>query len=142
MSFAVARQAIRDRIEAGWTATDIPLTWANENQVLPEEAFVSIDVIAEGPAEIAAVGGGRGANLMRQHGRVEMHCFVPINEGTSRAWRMADAAAAILRTQRFETGGVAISCFESGPDGGGSRADDGKFWRVTDVTIFHADYVG
>lgn len=143
MSFDTARAAIRQRLEQNWPDATIPVTWANEGQVLPDGvAFVSVDIIAEGPAQIAGYGGGRGDNLMRQYGRVEQHCFVPINEGTTRAWRIADAVAAILRTKRFESGAVAVSCFESGPDGGHGKSDDGNFWRVTAITFFHADYFG
>ena len=99
---APAATAIRERIEANYTAT--PIRWQNENwgDDNPQNAgdpFIEVEVI--GGANSIRSFSSPGDRLFIHPGIVRFYIFAPINTGMTDAMATADALAAFMERAEF-----------------------------------------
>lgn len=139
---AQAYTAIRARLEAGFTA--IPRYYQNEDNVLPDDpvpfTYVVFDTASQ---DLAAYGGGAGANRWRNAGALEAYVFVPTGEGLTRALDYAEQIAALFRGQIFS--GVICLDAQVDPDAvdRGPGADlPGNYHVVAAIITFRFDQIG
>ena len=141
--------AVRARLEAG--GVSFPLRWQGEdNGPLPDtpSTFALVvfnnDGSGRGPA---AFGGGRGSNLYRNQGSVEVYTFAPNSEGLAVALAAAELIAAQMRSFRDST----ISCFSADviPVGEGSQlkppglnSEVSNYQCAVAKIAFHFDQIG
>lgn len=139
-TFPAAAQALKDALVAGWAHADVPLRYQNDEAPLPDtpSPFVLVEVLGQAGGGHVGWGGGRGNNIWRQLGRVEMHVFIPTGWGPETAWTYAQEIASLLEGKGFSD----VQCWEATIDGGGRDADQGNYWLVTAVVFFSFDRVG
>lgn len=113
MSTAADVQTLLRGLLAAGTA--LPIRWRGDDTdssgegALPDvpSSFLFCDFETD-PATIAGFGGGRGANLYRTTGRLDVFIFVPRGDGADGvALGHAEDVAAIFRSYRDAT----LSCF-------------------------------
>lgn len=137
---AAAFAALRARIDG---ATSLPLYWQYEdNTQLPDTpaSFGYVEMIVD-PGFVAGFGGGVGANLHRNPGRLLVWVFTPKGQGMAASLPVAESIAALLRTYRTSD----VSCFSAtvrpGGDGaaiappGMASAVNNYYWALVDVEI-------
>ena len=133
--FDTARQAIRARIEANWTATPLSrIAWPNEDFAKPlddqgnAQSFLYVEVFNDS-TELTTVG-IPGQRRVTQSGRIVAHAFVPLNAGLDAAGTLRGAVATIFEEQLFSN----VRCWLSKEEEGGTTDDTGAYFR-TSVTI-------
>lgn len=137
--FAGALAAIRERLEADWSATRI--TFQNET---PEEpwppkssdgkkhlAWVNLEISAL-PSSLQGAG-VPGSQMWESPGFIYVHVFVPTGEGSELAVEHAVAIGEIFRGKVFykEPNGSHVRTWAPRVDPGGSSDDDGNWFRST-----------
>lgn len=145
--------AIKARLSsASLSVKGVPVTlgpfFADEPAYLPNapEPFVYCDVVTR-PGRIAGFGGGRGANLYRNPGRLEAYCFVPAGKGVAPSLALAEQVATLFRSWR--SGDLSFFAATAHPGGPGAdlkppglRSDVGLyFWSAAECE-FTFDQVG
>lgn len=108
-----ARAAVKTRIQASGSGITIPLRFKGDQQSpLPDTptafAFVVFNNEGSGGGP-TAFGGGRGNNLYRNQGTVEIWVFSPNDEGEDVVLAHAETIAAWMRSFRDSD----ISCFSA-----------------------------
>jgi len=127
MSIDSAIAAIRQRLDAAWTATVV----THESRAytpVADQAFLLCEV-APSPAAFASIGAPQ-ARLVRRPGSILVHVHVPLSEADPDAAARAHAVSVVGIYEAAEFAGVVCRAATVGP----GTASGGAFWRVT-VTI-------
>src|SRR5690606_17138546 len=99
MGMTDAKAAIRDRMEAEWTATAV--VYPNEHFDRPaNEPWVYLEVLGAGAD--STVFGSEGKRVARDDGIIFAHVFVPVGVGEALATQYAEQIGEIFRVQRFD----------------------------------------
>jgi hypothetical protein len=139
MNFPAAEAIIRARLLSEWPHSDVPIYWANEENILPDQPapFLLVEIIGDGES-LYAHGGGRGANVWRGEGAIAIHILVPKGQGTQGALGYLEDAFTIFRGLRID--GVS---YEAGmAQGSGTATIDGAYWQVDGEVSFHTYLIG
>jgi len=153
-----AYAVIKTRIEANrpldGSGNVVLLRWQNQdadtdgNIGLPNipTPFAYTEFVTD-PGRLTGFGGGRGANLYRNPGRIDSFVFVPKGWGFAPATDIAEQIAALFRSYRDAD----ISCFDATVYPGGNGSDvkppgvqsdvDNYFWAGVEVSL-HFDQIG
>jgi hypothetical protein len=136
--------AIKARIEANWTTTDIG--YFNEDPPQSEDSsgapipWVLVEFSNTSDGRRGA--GTPGQNIWLAEGSVQIHIFVPTGSGASLAYSYAVTLADIFRGASFYTvtPGEVVRTDGARIGGGDSGSDDGKWFRVTVVVEWRYFY--
>lgn len=139
MDFPTAEGIIKARFLAQWTHVAVPLRWANEESILPDEPspFLMVEVVRDGDA-LYAHGGGRGANVWRGEGAIAIHVLVPRGQGTVEAQQYLEDAFIIFRGLRLD----GVSYEAPIAQGAGASTENGGYWQADGEVPFHTYLIG
>lgn len=128
MSYANIEKTIQEKLNSGWTATEIE--WQNtEYEPTLGTPFIRVTII---PGSENNIGLGSSTNLYRKVGVVFFSIFVPPNTGTRQAWNLADDLTAIFRG--LEEEGVIFREIETNEVG-----EENGWFQVNVSVAFQAD---
>lgn len=127
MSLDSAIAAIRQRLDAAWTATTV-VHEGRGHTPAADQAFLLCEVVPL-PAVFASIGAPQ-ARLVRRPGSILVHVHVPLSEADPDAAARARAVSVAGIYEAAEFAGVVCraATVGSGAESGGA------FWRIT-VTI-------
>lgn len=127
-------QAVRDWVDANWTAT--PVSWENEtfDQPAPTDhpvapaAWLMIEVAGRSYDQMSIGAGGGSAERWAEEGAVLVHSFVQTGAGSLVARQNATSFAYLLRGLELP-GGIRFRSMSIGDGGPGD--ENGKWWALT-----------
>ncbi len=131
MSFGDVEVAIRNKLTLEWARPTVPILWANEVKVVPEPPFVIV-TISGVREELAAVGGGLGANEWEGFGTITGHFHVHLLSGLALLRAIRDDFGRVFRGQRFS----GVTCLGMTPFAEGKDPDKGNVYVATAVVDF------
>lgn len=149
--YAGAVAAMRQYFIDGWVSGGnprTPIAYQNEGFSDQTTPWVYFEVI-NSTSQLRGAG-TPGAHVWLYRGNIFIHVFVPKDEGAADANTLAVAAGEVFRAKQFYDSApgcavrTGVGAEGEGPrvDGGGSGADDGKWWRVTCTIPFEFYYRG
>jgi hypothetical protein len=150
--YLVIRNDIIEAWNAGWTHADVPVLWRSNEAVPQVDPFgrgrgtphFLRNEIDFGREELAAYGGGRGANLRTQYGSLIIRAFSSTAIGDEdEALRLLSDSTAIFRGYRVQDqqgGDLSFIGTGSGFDWG--PTEDGVWFMRGYLTVFEYRFPG
>lgn len=134
MSMTEARAAIRQRVEANWTAT--PICWFGEAFEHPDQRpwlMVERDAI---PASQSSIFGSTGKRVVQDPGMIIGTVYCPKHGGDDLAYALAEQFGELFRTQKV--GPAQTDAPTMGPIDDGD--DEGNWIRIAVTIPFTVSY--